>query len=131
MPHKKTFRQEIFFPGTERFCYSAILFRFLLIILLLCCLLRCKALGNSFTVFLLRLLLSCLLSGWLFYLFSDFSEEIFAEAATAAGAATRFFLNVFMVYHRAPVMHTEEYAPPTIPTISGAANSLIEETPIT
>ena len=34
-----------------------------------------------------------------------------------------FFLNVFMVYHRAPVMHTEEYAPPTIPTISGAANS--------
>ena len=83
-----------------------------------------------FTVFLLRLL-SCLLSGWLFYLLSDFSEGIFAEAATAAGAATRFFLNVFMVYHRAPVMHTEEYAPPMIPTISGAANSLIEETPIT
>ena len=132
MSHKKkTFRQEIFFPGTERFCYSAVLFRFFLILLLLCCLLRCKTLGNSFTVFLLRLLLNCLLSGWLFYLFLGFLGRILVEAAAAAGAATRFFLNVFIVYHRAPVMHTEEYAPPMIPTINGAANSLIEETPIT
>ena len=31
-----------------------------------------RTLGNSFTVFLLRLLLNCLLSGWLFYLFLRF-----------------------------------------------------------
>ena len=31
--------------------------------------------------------------------------------------------------HSAPVIHTEEYAPHTIPTISGSANSLIELTP--
>lgn len=36
-----------------------------------------------------------------------------------------------MTYHRAPVIHTEEYAPQIIPTINGRANSLIELTPIT
>ena len=60
----------------------------------------------------------------LFYGFSSL-------AAAAAGTTTRFFPKVFIVYHSAPVMHTEEYAPPMIPTIRGAANSLMEETPIT
>ena len=36
---------------------------------------------------------------------------------------------VFITYHNAPVIHTDEYPPPAIPTISGAANSLIELTP--
>ena len=37
---------------------------------------------------------------------------------------------VFITYHRAPVIHTEEYPPQMIPAISGAANSRIELTPI-
>ena len=35
-----------------------------------------------------------------------------------------------MIYHSAPVMHTEEYPPATIPTISGRANSLMDGTPM-
>ena len=38
---------------------------------------------------------------------------------------------VFITYHRAPVMHTEEYAPQTIPTIRGRANSRTLVTPMT
>ena len=37
---------------------------------------------------------------------------------------------VFITYHNAPVIHTDEYPPPAIPTIRGAANSLIELTPM-
>ena len=37
---------------------------------------------------------------------------------------------LFNTYHRAPVIHTEEYAPQIIPTIRGSANSLMELTPI-
>ena len=41
-----------------------------------------------------------------------------------------FFSNfVLNTYHSAPVMHTEEYVPHTIPTIRGSANSRILVTP--
>jgi hypothetical protein len=43
-----------------------------------------------------------------------------------------FFPNfVRNTYHNEPVMHTDEYAPQTIPTINGSANSRIELTPNT
>ena len=42
-----------------------------------------------------------------------------------------FFSFVLITYQSAPVMHTEEYPPHTIPTISGIANSRTEETPST
>ena len=43
-----------------------------------------------------------------------------------------FFFTIFVriTYHRAPVIHTEEYAPQTTPIIRGAANSRIELTPM-
>ena len=52
-----------------------------------------------------------------------FPQAIYAFFAPAFSC---FF---FITNQRAPVMHTEEYAPHTIPTISGRANSRTEVTP--
>lgn len=61
--------------------------------------------------------------------FITFHYFFFFDAFTLAGCAF-FTIFVFITYHSAPVIHTEEQAPQIIPTISGSANSLIELTPM-
>src|SRR5699024_6901255 len=71
------------------------------------------------------------------------SDTLVSSSADTAFSAVRAFPpatftavfcaapRVFITYQRAPVIHTEQYAPQTIPTINGSANSLMELTPIT
>src|SRR5699024_9216039 len=62
---------------------------------------------------------------------SDAFDASAAPLSASALAADIFMPFVFIVNQSAPVMHTDEYAPHTIPTISGSANSLMELTPMT
>ena len=62
---------------------------------------------------------------------SMYTEKAAALEAAAQVKYYAFFIFVLSTYQSAPVIHTEEYVPHTIPTIKGNANSLIEVTPRT